>query len=169
MSSHSLDDDGMDNSHDWNYTSSNFNHRNYSIDNYEDDDDEDESERFGKPMTITIPIENINKLQYESEFKHISLNTRINQIIKDHLDWYSKSHLTKLSYIPKSIVTKAIDQLTEQELSEFAQSAVNDLRDMSLLLRGEFNFSSLLETVNVWLRITRHLTDSMRVKMSTIL
>jgi hypothetical protein len=168
MSSYSLADDGMDNSHDWNYTPSNFNHRNYSIDNYEDDDDEDESERFGKPMTITIPIENINKLQYESEFKYISLNTRINQIIKDHLDWYSKSHLTKLSYIPKSIVTKAIDQLTEQELSEFAQSAVNDLRDMSLLLRGEFNFSSLLETVNVWLRITRHLTDSMRVKMSTI-
>jgi outer membrane protein assembly factor BamA len=81
MSSYSLADDGMDNSHDWNYTPSNFNHRNYSIDNYEDDDDEDESERFGKPMTITIPIENINKLQYESEFKHISLNTRINQNI----------------------------------------------------------------------------------------
>ena len=92
-----------------------------------------------------MPIENIDKLQYESAFKDVSFNTKINQIIKNHLDWYLNAPLARMSYIPKSIIAKAIDQLTEQQLSEFAQSAVNDLEEMSLLLRGEFSFSSFLD------------------------
>ena len=106
-------------------------------------------------MTITMPTENIDKLQYEAAFKDVSFNTKINQIIKNHLDWYSNAPLTRMSYIPKSIIAKAIDQLTEQQLSEFAQSTVNDLQEMSLLLRGEFSFSSFLDIVNTWLRITQ--------------
>ena len=59
------------------------------------------------------------------------------------------------SIITKPLITKAIDHLTEQELSEFAQSMINDLQDMSLLLRGEFNFSSFWDIINMWLRMTR--------------
>ena len=99
--------------------------------NFEDED----SESFGKPITITMPTENIDKLQYESAFKDVSFNTKINQIIKNHLDWYSNAPLARMSYIPKSIVAKAIDQLTEQQISEFAQSAVNDLQEMSVTWR----------------------------------
>ena len=102
-----------------------------------------------------MPTENIDKLQHESAFKDVSFNTKINQIIKNHLDWYSNAPLAEMSYIPKSIVAKAIDQLTEQQLSEFAQSAVNDLQEMSLLLREEFSFSSFLDILNIWLRITQ--------------
>lgn len=162
MFGYSIDDDGdeIDNNYDsdYNFTSaSNFGYKNYSGNSKKDnfEDDEDESENFGKPMTIIMPAENIDKLQYESEIKQVSLDTRINQIIKDHLDWYLNAPLVKMSYIPKSLVTKAIDQLTEQQLSEFAQSAVNDLKNMSLSLRGEFNFSSLLDIFNIWLRITQ--------------
>ena len=100
------------------------------------------NQKIWEPVTVVIPAENIDQLQYESETKHVSLNTRINQIIKDHLDWHSVTHEAKMYYIPKPLITKAIEHLTEQELSEFAQSMINDLQDMSLLLRGEFNFSS---------------------------
>jgi hypothetical protein len=85
----------------------------------------------------------------------VSLNTRINQIIRDHLDWHSVTHESKMYCIPKPLITRAIEHLTEQELSELAQFMVNDLNDMSLLLRGEFNFSSFLDIINIWLRITR--------------
>lgn len=90
-------------------------------------------------MTMTIPAENVDHLQYESEIKQVSLNTRINQIIIDHLDWHSNAREAKMYCIPKPLVSKAVDHLTEQELSEFAQSMVSDLENMSLLLRGEFN------------------------------
>lgn len=156
MSSYPIDDydDEMDNYYDSDYdfaSASNFRSADKLENNFEDDD----SENFGKPLSITIPTENINRLQYESEFKDVSFNTIINQIIKNHLDWYSNASLSKMSCIPKSIITKAIHQLTEQQLSEFAQTVVNDLQLLSLLLRGEFSFVSFLDTLNIWLRITQ--------------
>jgi hypothetical protein len=159
MSDYSIyDDDEMDNSYSPDYDStstSNFRFKKYFPDKQENNFEDDDSETVGKPMTITMPTENIDKLQYESAFRHVSFNTKINQIIKNHLDWYSNAPIANMSYIPKSIVAKAIDQLTEQQLSEFAQSAVNDLQEMSLLLRGEFSFSSFLDILNIWLRITQ--------------
>ena len=152
------DDDEMVNYYksDYDFTStSNFRSKKYFADKEKNIFEDVDSENFGKPITITMPTENIDKLQHESAFKDVSFNTKINQIIKNHLDWYSNAPLAEMSYIPKSIVAKAIDQLTEEQLSEFAQSAVNDLQEMSLLLRGEFSFSSFLDILNTWLRITQ--------------
>jgi hypothetical protein len=152
------DDDEIDNNYDseYNFTStSNPKFKKYFSDKQENNFEDDDSESVGKLMAITMPTENIDKLQYESTFKHVSFNTRINQVIKNHLDWYSNAPLAKMSCIPKSIVTKAIGQLTEQQLSEFAQSTVSNLQEMSLLLRGEFSFSSFLDILNTWLRITQ--------------
>jgi hypothetical protein len=150
------DDDEIDNNyynsdHDFTPTS-NSRSKNYSTDNQKSSFEDVDSENFGKPITVTLPTENINKLQYESDTKQVSLNTKINQIIKNHLDWHT---LANVSYIPKSIVTNAISQLTEQQLFEFAQSTVNNFQEMSLLLRGEFSFSSFLDILNTWLRITQ--------------
>lgn len=160
MSGYTIDDDDdeMDNyfRSDYDFASaSNFRPKNSSADKLENNFEDDDSENFGKPLTIMMPTDNINRLKYESEFKDVSFNTIINQIIKNHLDWYSNASLAKMSCIPKSIVTKAIDQLTEQQLSEFAQTVVNDLQLLSLLLRGEFSFVSFLDTLNIWLRITQ--------------
>ena len=84
MSSYPIDDydDEMDNYYDSDYdfaSASNFRSADKLENNFEDDD----SENFGKPLSITIPTENINRLQYESEFKDVSFNTIINQIIKN--------------------------------------------------------------------------------------
>jgi hypothetical protein len=152
------DDDEMDNYYksDYDFTStstSNFRFNKYSADNQKSSYEDVDSENFGTPITVTMPTKNIDKLQYESETKQMSFNTKINQIIKNHLDWYSNAPLARMSYIPKSIVAKAIDQLTEQQLSEFAQSVVNDLEETSLLLRGEFSFSSFLDILNTWLEL----------------
>lgn len=152
MSSYSLNN--INKYHPFDYTS-NFRNENRSRYGRKDILEDDESESLGEPMTIVIPAENVDQLQYESETNHVSLNTRVNQVIKDHLDWHSAAHEAKMYYIPKPLITKAIDHLTEQELSEFAQFMVNDLQDMSLLLRGEFNFSSFWKIINMWLRITR--------------
>lgn len=139
----------------------NFGYRNYSRNNNEDYfeyDDDDESENSGGSITITMSTDNIEQLEHECDIKLVSLNTTLNQIINDHLNWHSNAPQTKMSYIPKSLVTRAVNQLTEEQLFEFAQSVVNDLRDMSLLLRGEFSLSSFLDILNIWLKTTRTLS-----------
>lgn len=149
------DDDGLDIRYDSNYDFTSTSTKNYSMDKPKNNFEDVDSENFDKSITITMPTENIDKLQYESVTNQMSFNTKINQVIKNHLDWYSNTLLAIMSCIPKSIVTRAVGQLTEQQLSEFAQSTVNDLQEMSLMLHGEFSFSSFLDILNTWLRITQ--------------
>ncbi len=89
MSSYSLNE--MNKYHVFNYTS-NFQSKNRSRNSKKYILEDDLSENLGEPVTIKIPAENIDQLQYESETEQVSLNTRINQIIKDHLDWHSVTH-----------------------------------------------------------------------------
>jgi hypothetical protein len=116
---------------------------------------DDETESTGEPITFTIPSENICQLQNESEKKYVSLNIKINQIIKEYLDWHADAPQAKMFYLPKSFITSIVEQLSERQLSGIAQSTVNDLKDMSLLLRGEFNFSAFLGIIQSWLRVTQ--------------
>jgi hypothetical protein len=115
----------------------------------------DEIESIGERVTFTIPSENISQLRNESEIKKVSLNTRINQIIKEHLDWHADAPEIKMHYVPKPFITKIVDQLSEPQLSEIARAAVCDLEDMSFLLRGEFSISSFLNIVENWWKVTR--------------
>lgn len=128
--------------------------RNYNKNNFEYIDDGNELENKGEMMIITIPTDKIDQLQQECENKQISLSTKINQIIKDHLDWHSRTYPARMSYVPKSLITQAINQLTEQQLSESAQHLVNNLREMGLL-QGEFSISSFLDLLRIWLKIAR--------------
>ena len=128
------------------------NSRNNNKNNFEYIDGDNELENKSEMMIITMPTDKIDLLQRESENKQINLNTRINQIIKDHLDWHSRT--PGMFYVPKSLITQAINQLTEQQLSESAQQLVNNLREKSLL-QGEFNISSFLDLLRIWLKITR--------------
>ena len=100
MSSYSLNN--MSKYHAFNYTS-NFRNRNHSRCIRKNILEDDETENFGKPMTVVLPAENVDQLRYESEANHVSLNTRINQIVKDHLDWHSAAHEATMYY------TEAID------------------------------------------------------------
>jgi hypothetical protein len=67
------------------------NSRNNNKNNLDYIDDDNELDNKSEIMIITMPTDKIDELQRESENKQISLNTRINQIIKDHLDWYSRT------------------------------------------------------------------------------
>ena len=129
--------------------------RNSNKINFEYIDDDNELENKNEMMIITMPTDKIDQLQRESESKHISINTKINQIVRDHLDWHSRISSARMSFVPKSLITQTISQLTEQQLSRSAQHMVNDLRDMSILLRGEFKISSFLDTLRIWLKIER--------------
>jgi hypothetical protein len=106
--------------------------------------------------TFRISIEKIKQLQSESKAKQVSLNTLVNQIVKEHLDWHSLAAHTKLYYLPRSFLIRIINQLTEEQLCELARdTAKNDLVDISLFLLGGFSIASLSNITETWLRISK--------------
>lgn len=115
---------------------------------------DDETQPFGDSITITINSKNMPRLYDESKYRQVSLNTRINQIIKDHLDWHTNAPAAKMYYLPKPWITKIVDQLTELQISGLALDVARDFKDTCFMLRGEFTISSFLDVIIKWLQIT---------------
>lgn len=106
-------------------------------------------------VTFRIPSSSINQLREESKKKQVSLNTLVNQILKDHLDWHIYAAQARMFPVPRSLFSRIVDKLTDEELSELAvTNAKKDFVDIGLLLRGEFTLSSFLNILENWLRIS---------------
>src|SRR5215469_11296285 len=97
----------------------------------------------------------ITQLREESKKKQVSLNTLVNQILKDHLDWHTYDAQARMFHVPRPTFSRIVDNLTEQELSKRAVTiAKNDFVDIGLLLKGEFTLTSFLKILENWSRIS---------------
>ena len=106
-------------------------------------------------ITFRIPSSSINQLRKESKKKQVSLNTLVNQILKDHLDWHTYAAQARMFSVSRSTFSRLVDSLTEEELSQLAVTiAKKDFVDVGLLLRGEFTFPSFLNILENWSRIS---------------
>ena len=105
-------------------------------------------------ITFRIPSSSISQLREESKKKQVSLNTLVNQILKDHLDWHASAALAGFFYVPRSTFTRLVDHLTEEEISELAIIIAKRVIDVGLLLRGEFTLLSFLNILENWSRIS---------------
>jgi hypothetical protein len=101
--------------------------------------------------TFRIPSSSINQLREESKKKQVSLNTLVNQILKDRLDWHRYAAQARMFHVPRSTFSRLVDNLTEEELSKFAVTiAMKDFVDIGLLLRGESTLTSFLNILENW-------------------
>jgi hypothetical protein len=106
-------------------------------------------------VTFRLPSENLEQLNKEAETRQISVNTLVNQIINEHLDWHLYAAQAKLYYVPKPFISRVLERITEQQLVDLAEASANkDFVDIGLLLRGEFTISSFLSILENWSRIS---------------
>jgi hypothetical protein len=105
--------------------------------------------------TFAIAVSTRDKLRLfkDSRSNQVSLNTKVDQIIKDHLDWHAYASDAKMVYMPKPWISGIVNQLTEQQISEIARDVSKEFKDTCLMLRGEFTILSFLDVVVTWLRI----------------
>ena len=106
-------------------------------------------------VTFRLPSDNLEQLCKEAETRQISVNTLVNQIVNEHLDWHLYAAQAKLYYVPKPFIARILEKFSEQQLSDLAKaSAKKDFVDIGLLLRGEFTMSSFLSILENWSRIS---------------
>ena len=105
-------------------------------------------------ITFRIPSSSITQLREESKKKQVSLNTLVNQIIKDHLDWHANAALAGFFYVPRPTFSRLVDHLTEKEISELASIIAKRDMDIGLLLRGEYTLSTFLNILENYSRIS---------------
>lgn len=116
---------------------------------------EEEHKQTTEGITFRVPSSSIHQLREESKKKQVSLNTLVNQILKEHLDWHTYAAEARLFHVPRSLFSRIVDKLTDEALSELAiTNAEKDFVDIGLLLRGEFTLPSFLNILENWSRVS---------------
>ena len=96
-------------------------------------------------MTFRIDEHILNMLRKESERRDISLNTVVNHILKQYVEW--DMYASKVGMVPmiKPVVSALFDKMTPQETIELAskvgQSATHDI---ALFMKSKMDLQSFL-------------------------
>jgi hypothetical protein len=114
---------------------------------------DNEMDPINDTFAIAVSARDKYRLFKDSRSNKVSLNTKVDQIIKDHLDWHAYASDAKMVYMPKPWISGIVNQLTEQQISEIARDVSKEFKDTCLMLRGEFTILSFLDVVVTWLRI----------------
>ena len=107
--------------------------------------------------SITLRFRNdiLNKLKHEAAQKRISLNTLATQVFSTHAEYDAYASTTGMISIPKSLLIVLMNKLEEEEVEKLSEHvAKNEMKDLTLLLRGEHNLYTFLQTIESWLRVS---------------
>lgn len=96
-------------------------------------------------MTFRIDESILNVLKEESERKDISLNTLVNHVLKQYVDWDMYAAKAGMIPIAKPVVSALFDKMTPPEIIELAskvgQSAIHDI---ALFMKSRMDLQSFL-------------------------
>ena len=117
--------------------------------------------------SITLRFRNdiLDKLKHEAAQKRVSLNTLATQVFTTHAEYDAFASTSGMVSIPKSLLITMMNRLEEEEVKKLSEHiARNEMKDLTLLLRGEHSLSSFLQTIESWLRASGfqysyHITD----------
>ena len=103
------------------------------------------SRKATSTMTFRIEDSLAKALRSESESKHVSLNTLVNQIFKRYVEW--DMYETKVGMIPmaKPIVAVLFQNMTPQDVISMAtKTGKTAIRDMALFMKKKMDVDSFL-------------------------
>ncbi len=117
----------------------------------------DSSSESNGSSSITLRFRNsiLQRLRHDAKQKRINVNTLCSQILGDHTEYSSYASTSGMISFPKSLLMRMMEGLTEKEVEKLSENiAKNEFKDLILLLKGEYNLKSFLDTVEAWLRIS---------------
>jgi hypothetical protein len=100
-----------------------------------------------KTATVTFRLDEdvLSTLRRESEGRHISLNSMVNQILQDFVDWYMYEPKVGMISFFKPVVAEIFKKLTEEQVKEVAATAGKEATtDATLFMKRKVDLDSFL-------------------------
>lgn len=104
--------------------------------------------------SFRIDGEILEELQQEADLKQVSLNTLANQIFREYVEWYASAPKAGYVTVRRSLVVQMLNDMTEEQILNYAKITSKDSRDINLLLTGEYTLSSALKVIEHKIRIS---------------
>jgi len=107
--------------------------------------------------SFRIDPETLKKLNSESGKAEVSLNSLVNQILKQHAEWHSKAADAGMVTIFKPMLKHLMSQLDEEDIKNLAQKiAKQEGKDFMMLLSHEYNINTALKLIEIWLKVIKY-------------
>ncbi len=107
--------------------------------------------------SFRIDPDTLHKLNLESEKSEVSLNSMVNQILKQHVEWHSKAADAGVGTIFKPMLKHLMAQLDDENIKGLAKKiAKQEGKDFMMLLSHEYNIHAALKLIEVWLKVIKY-------------
>src|SRR5215472_14484068 len=104
-------------------------------------------------VTFRFDSEILSKLRNEADQKRTSLNTLASQIFQSYVEYDMYASRAGMVSFPKSLLVRLMNRLSEQEVEQLSEYiAKSDFKEMTLLIKNQYNLSAFLDMIESWLR-----------------
>ena len=101
--------------------------------------------------TFRINQDILEKLRVDSKKEKTTLNSTINNVLSQFVEWYAPAKQAGMIPLPKSLLVKILDYLSDEQIIQVAEYMVkNEIKDILLVLKNEHNISSFMGAVESW-------------------
>ena len=99
----------------------------------------------------------LRKLNTEARKSEKSLNSVLNQICRQHIEWHSKAADAGVGTIFKSMLKHLMAQLDEVSIKNLAKKiAKEEGQNFIMLLTNGYNVDSALKLIEIWLKVIKY-------------
>lgn len=105
------------------------------------------------PITFRVAESLLYDLRMVAERSNVSLNTLVNKLFAEFLDWHCNAPMAGFIPVRRRLVTELMEKLSEDDIMHMAEYMANETKDVVLLLRNRYDIASALDVLETWLRI----------------
>lgn len=104
--------------------------------------------------SFRIDSDLLQALQQDSTLKQISLNSLVNQVLREYIDWYARA--PKLGYliVRKSLISSMLEKFNEDQIRHLAKVTAKQSREINMLFASEYTLSSALRVIEYKMRMS---------------
>jgi hypothetical protein len=107
-----------------------------------------------KTASFRIDGSILDALQEDSDGKQISLNTLVNQILREYIEWYANAPKVGYLVVRKSLISAMLEKFNEDQIRQLAKLTAKQSREINLLFTSEYNIDSALKVIEYKMRMS---------------
>ncbi|MDQ3839248.1 MAG: hypothetical protein M3297_08270 [Thermoproteota archaeon] len=104
----------------------------------------DESGPKSESITFRLDSSILDNLRKRAKHDKVTLNTLVNQLIADYFEWSMTAKDAGWMVMPKVIISKAFEMLSQEEILRVADAAFHETKDVIIFMKGNDNLQSFL-------------------------
>lgn len=109
--------------------------------------------RATESVTLRAESSVLNQLRYEAEQKLESVNTLINQILKQYVKWHAHTPNAGMFYISRNLMGSLLQKFSDEEIIQLSEEEIKDsFKKSFFVFYEEYNLESVLELLDYYAR-----------------